>query len=65
MQYEFRPLGPTPLTMRDPTPVTRGRRYEGIATRAMTPRERQRKRRGGMNAVQCKHGPKDPTRTLP
>ena len=65
MQYEFRPLGPTPLTMRDPTPVTRGRRYEGIATRAMTPSERQRKRRRGMNAVQCKHGPKDPTRTLP
>ena len=62
MQYEFHPLGRTPLTMHEPAPVTRGRRYEGIATRAMTPQERQRKRRGGMNAIQCSFDPKRPTK---
>jgi hypothetical protein len=51
MQYCFCELGSQPLLMRPKTPVTGGRRFEGFADRAMTPAERQRKRRGGLGSV--------------
>ena len=47
MQFAFSTIGSGPIRLRDPTPVTGGRRYEGFATRKMTPAERQRKHRLG------------------
>ena len=51
MQYSFSQLGCRPIRLKDPTPLTGGRRYEGHALRSMTPAERQRKRRGGLAAI--------------
>ena len=51
MQYSFSALGAPPIRLRDPTPLTRGRRYEGHALRSMTPAERQRKCRRGHAAM--------------
>ena len=50
-QYWFSQLGPSPLQMSEPTPMTAGRRYEVHATRSMTPAERKRKQRGGHAVV--------------
>ena len=50
-QYRFTQLGPSPLQMSEPTPMTAGRRYEVHATRSMTPAERKRKQRYGHAAV--------------
>ena len=50
-QYWFSQLGPSPLRMSEPSPMTAGRRYEVHATRSMTPAERKRKERGGHAAV--------------
>ena len=50
-QYCFTQLGPSPLQMSQPTPITGGRRYEVHATRSMTPAERKRKQRGGHAAA--------------
>ena len=51
MQYRFVEMGPQPLLMRKPEPMTAGRRFEGLAWRAMTAAERQRKHRGGPGAI--------------
>ena len=50
-QFWFSQLGPSPLQMSEPSPVTAGRRYEVLATRSMTATERKRKQRGGHAAV--------------
>ena len=50
-QFWFSQVGPSPLQMSEPSPVTAGRRYEVLATRSMTATERKRKQRGGHGAV--------------
>ena len=43
MQYHMVPQGSEPLSVRAPSPVTAGRRFEAFADRAMTDAERQRR----------------------
>ena len=52
MQYSFSSVGEPPIHLRNPTPLTGGRRYEGHALRSMTPAERQRKCRRGHAAIE-------------
>ena len=51
MLYSFSAVGPEPLILQRPEALTGGRRYVGFALRAMTPAERQRRRRGGQKAL--------------